>query len=42
MLILLFQLMKAVMEDEEIVDGFKMGMDRVSSYLQLLQKQTYC
>ena len=42
MLILLIQLMKAVMEDEEIVDGFKMGMDRVSSFLHLLQNQTYC
>ena len=33
MLILLIQLMKAVMEDEEIVEGFKMAMDRVSSNL---------
>ena len=30
LLILLFQLMKAVMEDEEIVEGFKMAMDNVS------------
>ena len=30
LLILLVQLMKAVMEDEEIVEGFKMAMDHVS------------
>ena len=30
LLILLVQLMKAVMEDEEIVEGFKMAMDNVS------------
>ena len=26
-------MMKAVMEDEEIVEGFKIALDRVSSYL---------
>lgn len=29
LLILLVQLMKAVMEDEEIVEGFKMALDQV-------------